>query len=163
MNNYDTLIILDYDNSIFPTTWTTNNIVDINNPIYKTRNTDFFSELDQILSKFLKNILKYGKVVIVTNAMATWISISLYVLPKTKKIINKYIEIISARDVYQKQYPGDGYTWKKLIFTELVMKYFTVEHKNQNIISVGDAEYEFLALLNLYKNFRNKKRLLKSE
>jgi hypothetical protein len=51
--------------------------------------------------------------------------------------------------------------WKKMAFqNELAKK--TKEKKINNIISIGDAEYEYHALLNLYHGESDNYRLLKS-
>ena len=52
--------------------------------------------------------------------------------------------------------------WKKLVFQDYVNDHFKL-HSLQNIISVGDAEHQFNALIDLY-NAQSvvKKRLLKT-
>jgi hypothetical protein len=95
--------------------------------------------------------------------MVKWITISSKMLPKTKKLINKHIDIISARDIYQKKMPKKQFVWKKLIFEQLVIEHFMdKQYKVENIISVGDADYEFQALIDLYEDFKMKKRILKA-
>ena len=98
--------------------------------------------------------------------MLNWINISSNILPKTSKILangdGKFdIEIISARGSYQSisKNPMD---WKKFAFEEILKnnKY----KKVNNIISIGDAEYEYKALINLYEDSKSPKnyKLLKS-
>lgn len=158
MNN--TLILLDWDDTLFPTTWVVKNNLDLNNNDDINRYTYFFSNLDDMISTILSNFIRYGKVVIVTNAMEKWILTSMNAIPKTKKVI-QYVDIISARDVYQKIFPQNMGYWKKLIFEQVVLDYFK-DVDIENIISVGDADHEFNALIDLYKKFKNKKRILKS-
>lgn len=162
MSDLKTLIILDWDDTLFPTSWIVKNSIDLTDPKVQNRYLDLFSKLDNLIYRLLKNFLKYGKVVIVTNAMVKWVAVSTEVLPKSKKIINKNIDVISARDMYQKKMPNDMFAWKRLIFERLVMEHFMDKHKVENIISVGDADYEFQALVDLYENFKNKRRLLKA-
>lgn len=166
MDKYKTLIIYDWDDTLFCTSWITNNQVDLHNPLYKRRHIDFFKKLDRILFKLFIKMLRYKntKLIIVTNATKQWITICCEVLPRTKNIIHKYVDVISARDVYQEKYPRNSYIWKKLIFRELAKEYFlnqTINKQIQNIISIGDAEYEFNALKNL-DNQQTNIRLLKS-
>jgi len=163
MNGYNSLIIYDVDDSLVATSWIVKNNIDINNPAYKNKYIRLFRELDELLFKLFTKILKYEntKVVFVTNATKLWVYIWLEILPNTKEIIEKKVEIISARDLYKTKYPGDGFIWKRLTFKNIVMNYFMNKKGNQNIISIGDAFFEHQATVNLYKEFKNKIRLLK--
>ena len=163
MNGYNSLIIFDVDDSLVATSWIVKNNIDINNPTYKNKYIRLFKELDELLFKLFTKILKYKntKVVFVTNATKLWVYIWLEILPNTKEIVEKKVGIISARDLYKKKYPGDGFIWKKLTFESLVMNYYMNKKGNQNIISIGDAPFEHQATVNLYKEFKNKIRLLK--
>jgi len=158
-----TLIILDWDDTLFPTSWSIKNNIDLNDKNTQNKYIIFFAKLDMLLYKLFFNLQKYGKVVIVTNAVKKWVYLSLNMLPNTQRIIEKYIDIISARDLYQKKYPKNTHLWKKLIFKRIFIEYFISKNIIQNIISVGDAEYELNALINLY-DIDNKidKRYLKS-
>lgn len=155
INKNNSLVILDWDNTLFPTTWVTKNYINLNDLEVRNRYLDFFSELDNLLFNFLKKILEYSKVIIVTNALPIWIKISSNVLPKTQYIL-KNIKIVSARKNYQKV-NSDINEWKKLAFKDEVEHELDIKNV-QNIISIGDASYEYNALINLY----NSNRLLKS-
>jgi len=161
----NTLIILDWDDTLFPTSWFLEKKVDVNNP--QKEFVNMIKKLDDKLVILFKKLLKCGEVAVVTNAMLKWIVMSLSLLPKTKKIINNKIKIISARDIYQKLIPGNVNKWKKLIFEELVLNHFMdANNKNtkqiENIVSIGDAKYEFEALIELDEDFKLKKRFLKA-
>jgi len=156
-----TLIILDWDDTLFPTTWILKNNIDVNNGEIKNKYIVYFAELDNVLYKVLINLMKYGTVTIVTNAMTKWVFLSSDIIPNTRNLIKKYIKIISARDMYQKKIP-EMEKWKKLVFEQVVTDHFMNKHFIENIISVGDAKYEFNALVDLHSNFKKKKRFLKS-
>lgn len=157
MNKYKTLIILDWDDTLFPTTWLLKNNINLANS-----NMLFFSKLDDLLVKLFKKIVKYGQIAIVTNASIKWVQTSSNILPNTKKMINQKILLISAREGYQDKYPSRMELWKKLIFKDLVNKHFS-GHVLQNIISIGDADYEFYALTDLFDNNSvTNKRVLKT-
>jgi hypothetical protein len=160
MNNTNALIILDWDDTLFPTSWVIRNNINLNDMDDKNKYIVFFSELDNILYKLLQSFTKYGTVVIVTNAMVKWVGISSTILPNTKRLIDKNIRIISAREEYQKEYPGDMFAWKRSTFRDIVTDYYGGQDI-QNIISAGDADYEFQALVDLW-NTKNNKRILKS-
>jgi hypothetical protein len=155
-----TLIILDWDDTLFPTSWVMNN--NINMAKASDNHKVMFSELDNILYDFLHKCLKLGKVIIVTNASYGWVNISLKVLPYTSKILLNNIKILSAREMFQKQ--NSIHVWKRLAFEQEVVEYFMGKHDVHNIVSIGDAEYEYNALIHFYdwKKIIPKKRLLKT-
>jgi hypothetical protein len=164
-----TLIILDWDDTLFPTTWVTSNDINIRNLNMSNSKSiiSYFSQIDNELDHLLRTLLKCGNVAIVTNAMLNWINISSNILPRTSKILaNKNkgfdIEIVSARGSYQSE-SNDPMDWKKLAFAQIIKN--SKFKKVNNIISIGDAEYEYKALINLYdENCENQKsyKLLKS-
>jgi hypothetical protein len=155
INKSNSLVILDWDNTLFPSTWVTRNYINLNDREVRNKYLDFFSELDTLIFTLLKNISEYSKVIIITNALPVWIKICSGVLPKTSYLLNN-IRVISARKNFQKV-SSDATEWKKLAFKDEVEKELDIKNI-QNIISVGDASYEYNALINLY----NKNRILKS-
>lgn len=154
----DTLIILDWDNTLFPTSWIIKNKINIKDPEVSNKYIVYFYDLDTILYELLTKLMDYGKVVIVTNALPTWIDISSRVLPKTSYILKK-IKIVSARKNYQPHSPH-MMDWKKMAFKDEVLGEM-LNNNILNIVSVGDAEYEYMALIELY-NLNHKPKLLKS-
>ena len=78
--------------------------------------------------------------------MPEWIELSVSVLPNTKQLL-KNIEVVSARKKYQATHKV--IEWKKLTFLD-ILSYRLVNKQYNNIISLGDAEYEHMALINLY-------------
>jgi hypothetical protein len=152
-----TLIILDWDDTLFPTTWITTNEINLKNNIETEKYRGYFNQIDQDLYNLLKKLTMCGTVIIVTNALLSWIKLSTTILPKTSSILES-IKVISARGDYQSksQNPMD---WKKLAFESIIQ---TITKKINNIISVGDAEYEYNALISLFDNNPKTYKLLKS-
>tara|TARA_Y100000768_G_C23841911_1_gene616603 strand:- start:124 stop:729 length:606 start_codon:yes stop_codon:yes gene_type:complete len=161
MNN---LLIIDWDDTIFPTTWLLQNNINIQNEEVCEKYKLILSELDIILFRFLNSIINKTKIVIVTNASFDWIKKTGRLLPNSFKLIKRNIEIISARDLYKKKYPDDAFMWKKIVFEKLLKIYFNKKLNIQNIISIGDADYEYKALINLnnYDQLIPNKRILKA-
>jgi len=155
----NTLIILDWDDTLFPTSWASKNKIDLMTTASRDRYIIQFQELDRTLSSFLKNISNYGRIVIITNAMADWVTISSFVIPNTYDIL-KTIDIISARDLFNNQ-TKNTIEWKKNTFQLVVDNMYNDKHV-MNVISIGDAEYEHLALVNLTKHHQHKIKYLKS-
>ena len=106
-----TLIIVDWDDTLYPTSWVVNNKIDLTSPITKLKYTKYYKTLDICLSSTLNHLKLYGDILIITNAMTEWVELSLSVLPITKRVI-EYIPIVSARARYQDTQPMSE--WKKL-------------------------------------------------
>lgn len=147
------LIIVDWDDTLFPTSWLQQNSI----------SKKMFLYLDRIVHSLLISLSKHGTVVVVTNAAKKWYNASSYEMPLTKDYISKNINVVSARDIYKPSYPKNTYAWKKLAFRNLVTTHFNKKTVNQDIVSIGDADYEHQALINLYrKDSAIHKRTLKS-
>lgn len=159
MNKYKTIIIFDWDDTLFPTSWVVENSLDLTDINTQTKFIIYFSRLDRLIHSLLSTCINYGTVFIVTNAAEKWITTSNQMLPHTQKLIKQNIKVVSARDTYQDDYPGRMDLWKKNTFQDITDNKSTYQH----IISVGDADHEFNALTDLYnKESVTKKRLLKT-
>lgn len=149
------LFIIDWDDTLFPTTWVNKHNIDFNKPESYEKYKLYFLELDKTSSSLLESLNKIGDIFIVTNANIGWIKSCLMNLNLTRKtIINNKIRIVSARDSYS-QYHNSPTQWKILTFQDIVEDIINKINKNIkpntiiNIISIGDAMYEYLALVNL--------------
>lgn len=159
INYNNTLFILDWDDTLFPTSWVIKNNIDLIDNDIRDGYIEHFKVLDRHLSSFLKNILTIGNVVIVTNALKDWVKVSSIVMPKTNNIL-KSIEIVSARSLFgdKTKNPMD---WKKNTFQLIIDKFYSAKNL-MNVISIGDAEYEHQALVSLTRTNFNKIKYLKS-
>lgn len=155
----NTLIILDWDDTLFPTSWVMKNGFDLSNKMNIKKFSIYFSDLDRRLHMLLTRLKKCGRVVIVTNALPEWVKTSSSVLTKTAPLV-KNTKVISARKMYQ-NIAGNSMEWKKFAFNDELTE-MTKRIEINNIISVGDAEYEYQALISLHKNDKKFKKLLKS-
>ena len=157
MNNAN-LIILDWGDTLFPTSWTTKNNFDFAND-YNTNDIILtFSQLDTVMSILLLKLTKNNRVIIVTNATKKWVMMSERIIPNSYKFIIGNIPIFSARDLYSSStniMPSD---WKKCVFVDIMEK---SNRSFKNILSVGDAEYEIDALSNLHKKYKIKGKTLR--
>lgn len=144
----NTLIIIDWDDTLYPTSWAVENNVDLTDPKSRYRYIKHFEKLDDYLSSTLEYMMTLGDVIIITNAMPEWINLSSGVLPKTKKSLNA-IDVVSARERYQSKTKMSE--WKKNTFVDEVTRR-SKKRKYNNILSLGDAEFEYNALINLYKH-----------
>jgi hypothetical protein len=159
INKQNTLIILDWDDTLFPTNWVMKNGINLINIDNKDQYIEYFRELDDVLYRLLKILMIHGKVVIITNAMPEWIKLSSLVLPKTYYILKK-IKIVSARKNYQ-NITDKMMDWKTLAFRDEIKKEY-IDCKYMHVISIGDAEYEYNALISLIKINHECQKLLKA-
>jgi len=159
LNKNNTLIILDWDDTLFPTSWVNKHNIDIIN-MDKTIYVKFFEKIDVSLSKLFRTLNKLGDVLIVTNALLNWINISSKILPVTNEIFknNQHMKFVSARGEYS-SVTNNQNEWKKFAFINELKKRSHRKNIN-NIISIGDAEYEYNALINLHNGYHS--RLLKA-
>lgn len=136
----NTLIIIDWDDTLYPTSWIKNNDV--------AKNARKMEKLDGLIARFLKDASGYGLVIIITNATYMWVNNTLKTLPLTNKVFDDYnIEIISARENYM-DITNQIAQWKEYAFRDVVVNNLA-RHTTQHIISIGDAHYEYDALVNL--------------
>jgi hypothetical protein len=138
-------VICDWDDTLFPTAWVNEENVDLTNMQSRYRYARYFDILDKYLYSTLKQIKKCADLMIVTNATLQWIAVTLTVLPKTKKILEN-VPIVSARESFQKQCTIQD--WKRHTFKAELQKEGRSHYKN--IVSIGDANYEHRALVDLY-------------
>lgn len=145
----NTIIIIDWDDTLYPTSWVMNTNIDLTNPKSRYKYMEYFKELDKHISHTLKKILLCGDVIIITNAMPEWLDLAISMLPSTKTVLDD-IEIISARKKYQDLYKV--MEWKKLTFIDILTeRLININKQYLNIVSMGDADYEYKALINLYE------------
>lgn len=141
----NTKIIIDWDDTLFPTSWIMSNFI---SPFDGTPNAKLVQSLnilDTTLHDTLQEMIQLGNVVIITNATLLWIKYASRLLKKTKSLL-KTINIISARGAkdYFKTAKENMTMWKEDTFKRVING-----NKHRNIISIGDAEHEYIALTNL--------------
>lgn len=149
------IFIIDWDDTLYPTTWVNKNSIDVTKFHTIQEYKVYFLELDRTISGLLESLNQVGDIWIVTNANIGWIKSCLMGLEKTRKtIISNKIRIVSARDSYSSN-SSSPTEWKILTFQDIledIIKKISNKIKPNtyvNIISVGDAMYEYMALINL--------------
>lgn len=152
-NKLQSIYLIDWDDTLFPTSWCKRNNIDLYNQYDVERYKIYFIELDNTLEKLLYKLNQYGKIYIVTNASLNWIKQCLNMLPYTFDFIkDKNIKILSARDLYSHKYMNIM-EWKKNTFQNVINSIIEYD-KCTNIISLGDADYEYYALIDLDNHIR---------
>ena len=130
-------------------------------------------ELDKSITNLLEILTNNNDntVYIITNANKKWVEICLVNLPNTSLIIEKDVIILSAKDIYNEK-TNSIMDWKVLTFKDVINNvyinnaleleglYAPLHASNPmqfigNVISIGDSNYEYTALLNLYEYFKS--------
>lgn len=146
INNYNNLFIFDWDNTLLPTYFLSQeNIID--EEYLPSEYLEIFSLLDISVYKLLKKSLEKGFVNIISNSSYGWVehSANKY-FPSLKKIF-KYINVISAKNDYQNAYPDDTKMWKNKACLSLKTK--IDPSLTTNIICIGDLNNDLDAGKNL--------------
>ena len=160
---FKNIFIIDWDDTLFPSNWIVSNKIDLTNEYIITKYKLYFLELDKIINDFLVKLQYHGIVYIVTNATIRWIASCLHLLPKTKhSVIEKKVTIISARDTYSNK-SESPYDWKTFTFQDVIYTFIKNtgsfdKDMRINIFSLGDANYEYVALINVDKYLKKENR-----
>jgi len=165
------IFIIDWDDTLYPTTWINKNSIDVTKSNLLQKYRIYFLELDKTISMLLESLNQISDIWIVTNANLNWIKSCLMGLELTRKtIIKNGIRIVSARDSYSSN-SSSPTEWKILTFQDIMEDIINKINKKikpntyVNIISIGDAMYEYMALINLdnfIKSYTNKLQLTNS-
>lgn len=147
-----TLTIFDWDDTLFPTIQ------------YINYNNIEFERLDYNIYSLFSFILNYSQIIIITDANKEWFIKCIQYLNYTKQLINEnQIKILSTRDIikeYETIYNKDLLLKnRKIKIFKCILLLFP---EYNNIISIGDSEKEYEALINLYKNNKNESRYFKN-
>lgn len=143
--SFKNLIIIDWDDTLFPTSWAMKNDISVDK-----NNIFIFQKIDNMILTLLKSISIYGKIIIITNASLTWIKQCLTTVPFSSAFISKNVEIFSAKDNYGNIYPNDVFMWKNKEFESQIKKFMYKNPIKKNVISIGDSEYEYNAMVSLF-------------
>jgi hypothetical protein len=149
---HNNLFIFDWDDTILPTSFLRYEKI-INDENIPEEYAETFSIIEKVIIKILKLAINKGDVYIITNSSVGWVEYSaVKYYPKIKDILNK-IRIISARNEYENDFPGQLKIWKQKTF--LSLKKILNENIPSNIICFGDSIIELEAGKNLASNVNN--------
>lgn len=158
--NMSNIFIIDWDDTLFPSTWVNQKNINLHDVESVNLYELYFIELDKTIFNFLTRLYNIGEIYIVTNANIKWIKMCLMIMDNTRKfIINNNIRIVSARELYSKNINIKFTEWKTHTFRNVISEIISkidINNNILNIISFGDADYEYMALINLDIFLKNK-------
>ena len=138
------LIIYDWDDTLFPTSWYLNNL------------NMKLQLIDNSIYKLLYKSLQISNIIIVTNAHLNWIYKIINYMPMTQQLIKQNIPIISTINNYSHIGLNNIDKLKTIVYNNDIIEFI---NNCNNIISIGDSECEYKALVSLGNKFYNKKKL----
>ena len=101
---------------------------------------DKLVKLENYVYTLLTTAMQYGDTYIITNASHGWVEVSAQkYYPKIVSLFSS-IRIISARHIYEKDFPNNGALWKRCTFMNVANLYD--KHNVTNIIVIGDSDCE---------------------
>lgn len=139
-----TTAILDWDDTICPSTYLASLglRVDDAGSLPAPLGTQL-EQLETAVIDIVKEALKFGNVVIITNAEAGWVELSgRRFLPRVVEfLIYHDIKIVSARTSFESDYPDAPSSWKMKAFSREVATMFPNEDE-LNVLVLGDSMSE---------------------
>ncbi|KAF8819069.1 hypothetical protein IE077_004303 [Cardiosporidium cionae] len=151
----NTLIILDYDDTLLPTNWVAvHHKIGLNDSIPPLLQ-NHLAELSGLAIKTIDFCRKTGRLIVVTNASAEWVMRSgeKFIPTVWNHLKSCEIEIVSARDRWQSTGLPQRH-WKLKIFEEAIRYAFEKQVQNGKdccVISIGDGEGEREACLEMWR------------
>ena len=81
------------------------------------QNMRMLVQVQNQLLQLLEKMIKFAKVLIVTNAKEGWVEYSSYfLLPRVHQLIETYVPVVSAQTEFSKEFPFDPCHWKEQAF-----------------------------------------------
>lgn len=158
---HNSIIIFDWDDTLMFTSYLeANDLIEecsqmsLNKSKLTQETLKRIKELDEYCFYLLSKALDHGDTYIITNAELSWVQLSARkYYPKTYLLLNK-IKVISARELYEKNYKEDMFQWKLNSFNNEVYNKYANERLT-NIVCIGDSKHEQEAAKSLAKKFKN--------
>lgn len=139
-----TTAILDWDDTICPSTYLASLGLRVDDP--GSLPLSLQKQLEQLevaVINIVKEALRFGNVVIITNAEAGWVELSgRRFLPRVVKFLASHdIKIVSARTSFESDFPDAPSSWKMAAFSHEVAVMFPNEDE-LNVLVLGDSMSE---------------------
>ncbi len=129
-------VVFDWDDTLFATT----------HIVFK-QTPSCCQKLDTLVADILTKALQCSTVYIITNATPNWVESSAkQFLPSVVSLLHK-VTILSARHLYEPQYPNEPGAWKRDAFKHIPQE--------KHIVSIGDSDFERKAVIDLCSSLPN--------
>ncbi|KAI0557061.1 hypothetical protein FGB62_348g012 [Gracilaria domingensis] len=146
-----TLTIYDWDDTFFPSTFLAARGVRLDDTYSLPEPLQHqMAELEAIVIKIVQEAMQYGIVKVITNAEQGWVELSgkCFMPRLTKFLQDNSIKVVSARSIYEADYPESPTGWKTAAFMSEVSESFP-NNDCLNVLVLGDSLSEREAAHNL--------------
>ena len=148
---YNSIIIFDWDDTLFSTSYLNKLGVFHNNFSNSKQIYEKIKKLEKKVEKVLSLSIEKGHTFIITNSDEGWVQESSRIFyPEVFPLLQK-ISILSSRELFQHIYPNDSSKWKIETFKKIA-NYFKKDIITK-IICIGDSFSEFKASKKLASYF----------
>lgn len=140
-----TLIVLDYDDTLFPTTELRR--LGYATTVQEELPDDELAEIQQIEDQAIRLVelcAQHGSVILLTNAEGRWLRLSTAsYMPRLRKQLEQYSRTVYGRE-FAETCPEDPGKWKELAFRDVLQSLRQDLDGDQTIrlVSVGDSTFE---------------------
>ena len=150
----NTIFIFDWDDTLF---FTTHLDPIKNNSLFNESQKEkrMMKSIEFYVEEILKKALSKGTVFIITNSSEGWVQSCTYSYYPNLIPLLKKINIISARALYEKEFPSNPLLWKIKAFNDLKERFDFKNNLFTNIICIGDDNSEIIAAKSLSKKLES--------
>lgn len=157
MAPHQSLTILDWDDTLFPSTWLTETNLPLCEPCPQGRHdiSEPMARLAPILLEFIQAAKRVSTVVILTNASVGWVRDACVCwMPILLEEVEN-TQIIYARDVYARSNMGQfenvpdnelPLRWKITAMKQCMQQFYGEGHSWKNVFGIGDSPHDQYAL-----------------
>lgn len=138
------MIIFDWDDTLLPSSWLCSEGLRLDTVEIPLKAQLKLRELEGAVTSILEHGLRNGEVIIITNAETGWVELSAQkFFPGVVTILTR-LQVVSARSMYEHQFPGSPCDWKVQAFSRAVRSRFL--SAPGHVLSLGDSLHERNAL-----------------
>jgi hypothetical protein len=145
---HETLLIFDYDDTLFPTSFLAQNGYKLDGPDASMEIQAILDEYSIVVEKTLIDAQRHGRVVIVTNAESGWVTLtSQKFMPRLGSLLASFPSI-SARSTYEPMGISNPFQWKLKAFENVIYEHHQLLSSpdaaiaRMNVLSFGDSIHE---------------------
>jgi len=146
----DTLIFLDWDDTLLPSSYLRCQGLRIDGAEPSMEQADLLRRAERQSARTLRTAKRLGSVVVVTNAEWGWVELSCSRFMPGLTPLLEGVKIRSARSLFEPQGVQSPRSWKHLAFTEELHGFCEAAKEKgciANVLSLGDSVHERDALL----------------
>lgn len=144
------LIILDWDDTILPSSWVAGEGLRLDEPhVLPARVTAKLQPIEDKATKLIQRACELGTVIVITNAETGWVELSAKrFLPAVVPLLGG-VKVVSARSEFEASYPSSPQQWKMAAFGREIRQALAhpdVGDAQCTVASLGDSVHEREAL-----------------